>query len=128
LSTRNRLIGIVDDELDIARLFNDALQRIKGFSVFSFTDPKTALEHFAINSDTYVLIISDLRMPSLNGMELIKNIKDLNPFVRTILMTAYAIKDDLFQEYAKQEIINGFLQKPIHLTDLYTEVNSQLHT
>lgn len=128
MSTRHRLIAIVDDELDIARLFHDALQRIKGFSVFAFTEPKTALKHFAINRDTYVLIISDLRMPSINGMELIKNIKELNPFVRTILMTAYAIKDELFQEYVKQEIINGFLQKPIHLKDLYAEVNSQLHT
>ena len=128
MSTRHRLIAIVDDELDIARLFHDALQRIEGFSVFAFTEPKTALEHFAINRDTYVLIISDLRMPSINGMELIKNIKELNPFVRTILMTAYAIKDELFQEYVKQEIINGFLQKPIHLEDLYAEVNSQLHT
>jgi DNA-binding NtrC family response regulator len=126
LSSRNRLIGIVDDELDIARLFRDALQRINGFSVFAFTDPKTALEHFRINNAAYVMVISDLRMPSINGMELIKNIRDLNPFVWTILMTAYAIKDDLFQEYAKQEIINGFLQKPVHLTDLYTEVNNQL--
>jgi hypothetical protein len=42
-------------------------------------------------------------------------------------MTAFAIKDDLFQEYAKKEIINGFLQKPIHLADLYTEVNNKLH-
>jgi DNA-binding NtrC family response regulator len=127
LSTRKGLIAIVDDEFDIAQLFHDALVTINGFSVFAFTDPITALEHFAANRDNYVIIISDLRMPSINGMDLVKKIKELNPFVRTILMTAFGIKDDLFQEYAKKEIINGFLQKPIHLADLYTEVNNQLH-
>ena len=71
-------------------------------------------------------MISDLRMPGLNGMEFIKNIKDANRFVRTILMTAFAIKDDLFQEYAKKEIINGFLQKPIPIDYLRAEVNNQL--
>ena len=65
-------------------------------------------------------------MPGLNGMEFIKNIKDANRFVRTILMTAFAIKDDLFQEYAKKEIINGFLQKPIPIDYLRAEVNNQL--
>jgi DNA-binding NtrC family response regulator len=67
-------------------------------------------------------------MPGLNGMELIKKVKDLNPFVRTILMTAFAIRDNSFQENAKKEIINGFLQKPIRLEDLCAEVNKQLQT
>jgi YesN/AraC family two-component response regulator len=49
-------------------------------------------------------------MPSINGMELIKMVKELNPYVRTILMTAFALDDnDLFQEYAKRQLINGFL-------------------
>ena len=67
-------------------------------------------------------------MPALTGMELIKELKTMNQFVRTILMTAFATEDDLFQDYAKKELINGFLQKPIHLNDLRVEVNNQLHT
>ncbi len=43
-------------------------------------------------------------------------------------MTAFAIKDPLFQEYSKRELINGFLQKPIRLDHLRVEVNNQLHT
>ena len=43
-------------------------------------------------------------------------------------MTAFAAEDELFQEYAKKELINGFIQKPIHLDDLRAEVNNQLHT
>jgi len=67
-------------------------------------------------------------MTELNGMELIKKIKELNPFVRTILITVFALEDKLFQEYAKKEIINAFLQKPICLENLPAEVNNQLHT
>ena len=121
------LVAVVEDELDIAQLFRDALQTTNGFTIFAFTDPKVAFEHFALNREDYTLIISDLRMPSINGMELIKKIKELNPYIRTILMTAFAINDDLFYEYAKKKLINGFLQKPIHLGDLHAEVNSQLH-
>jgi two-component system response regulator (stage 0 sporulation protein F) len=128
LAYKKGLIGVVDDELDIAQLFRDALQTTNGFTIFAFTDPTVAFEHFALNREDYTLIISDLRMPSINGMELIKKIKELNPYIRTILMTAFAIKDDLFQEYARMELINGFLQKPIHLGDLCVEVNNQVHT
>ena len=91
-------------------------------------NPKQHSNILQLNREDYTLIISDLRMPSINGMELIKKIKELNPYIRTILMTAFAINDDLFYEYAKKELINGFLQKPIHLGDLRAEVNNQLYT
>jgi DNA-binding NtrC family response regulator len=125
--SKKNLIAIVDDEDDILQLFRDALGPINGITVFTFTDPVMALEHFKINVEKYILVISDLRMPALTGMELIKKLKTMNQFVRTILMTAFATEDDLFQEYTKKELINGFLQKPIHLNDLRVEVNNQLH-
>jgi DNA-binding NtrC family response regulator len=123
---RKRLIAIVDDEPDILKLYQDFLSKIEGISIFTFTDPLMALEHYRMNKNEYVLVISDLRMPNLDGLELVKVIKDLNPLVRTILMTAFAIKDDLFQEYAREEIINDFLQKPVLLADLYEQVRKQL--
>jgi DNA-binding NtrC family response regulator len=123
---KKRLIAIVDDEPDILKLYQDFFIKIKGISIFTFTDPLMALEHFRMNKNEYVLVISDLRMPNLDGLELVKLIKDLNPLVRTILMTAFAIKDDLFQEYLREEIINDILQKPILLPDLYDQVRKQL--
>ena len=123
---KKRLIAIVDDEPDILKLFQDFLSKIKGISIFTFTDPLMALEHVRINKNEYVLVISDLRMPNLDGLELVKVIKDLNPLVRTILMTAFATKDDLFQDYARQEIINNFLLKPVLLADLYEQVTKEL--
>jgi DNA-binding NtrC family response regulator len=126
--SKSKLIAIVDDENDIVKLFRDALGTINGITVFTFTDPVMALEHFKLNKEKYVLAISDLRTPGLTGTELIKELKKLNRFIRTILMTAFTINDNLFQEYAKTELINGFLQKPIHLDGLRAEVNNQLFT
>jgi DNA-binding NtrC family response regulator len=122
----NRIVSIVDDDPDITVFFDQALRTIVGITVYTFTDPILALEHFHDRGYAYVLVISDFKMAGLNGMELLKKIKDSNRFVRTILMTAFTIDDNLFQEYTKKKIINGFLQKPIGLHDLVKEVNTQL--
>ena len=126
--SNGKLVAIVDDEEDIIELFKDSLASINNITIFTFTDPVMALEHFIINKEKYALVISDLKMPGLVGTELIKKLKNKNPFVRTILMTAFAVDDDIFKEYARKELINGFLQKPIRLNELRAEVNSQLHT
>jgi DNA-binding NtrC family response regulator len=123
----NKLVAIIDDDLDIVELFHDALKSIVGIVLFKFTDPLIALEHITMNKDAYVVIISDLRMPGLNGIELIKKSKNLNHKVRTLLMTAFDISDNMFKEYIKQEVINGFLQKPIKIDDLRLEVHKQIH-
>jgi DNA-binding NtrC family response regulator len=126
VSANNRIVSIVDDDPSSTVFFNEALRTIPGITVFTFTDPILALEHFQDNGYAYVAVISDFKMPGLNGMEFLKKIKDLNRFVRTILMTAFEIDDILFQEYTKKKIINAFLQKPIGLHDLIKEVNTQL--
>lgn len=127
MSIRKKIASIVDDELDVANLFYDALSTIKKIRVFKFTDPIMAFEHFKINRKDYILVLSDLRMPGIDGIELLKRIKELNPLVRTVLMTAFEIDDELFQHYAEKQIINDFLQKPIMLKDLVKEVDNQLH-
>jgi DNA-binding NtrC family response regulator len=125
LVAKKRLIGIVDDELDIVQLYRDALIA-SGFSVFAFTNPLIAFEHFKVNKKSYVLIISDLRMPGLDGIGLIKKVKNMNPDIRTILVTAFEVDDNIFEQYTRENIIDGFLQKPITLRDLVTEVENQL--
>ena len=109
-------------------LFHEALKSISGITIFTFTDPILALEHFQVNEYAYVLVISDFKMPGLNGMEFLKKIKELNRFVRTILMTAFTIEDKVYREYTKKNIINAFLQKPIGIHDILKEVDTQLHS
>lgn len=128
LSHVSKFVSIIDDECDITELFRDALQSLPGLSIFTFTDPTIALEHFRINNRFYALVISDLRMPVMDGIQLITRVKDMNHSVKTILMTAFDVDDKLFQEYSKKEIINGFAQKPVSLQTLVHEVSDQLHS
>ena len=112
-------VAIIDDEADLAYLFKEALSQIDGVQVFAFTDPLLALEHFQTNHHNYKVIISDYRMPTMTGMELLSKIKDVNPSVTRIMMSAFEIQDELFQEY---KCVDKFLQKPILMTDLIDEV------
>lgn len=102
-----KLVSIVDDEEDITTLFHDALKRIKGITIFTFTDPILALEHFQ-NHEAYVLVISDFRMPGLNGTELLRKMKDTNKHIRTILMTAFEMEDSILSDYAKRKLSTHF--------------------
>ncbi|MDW0265464.1 MAG: response regulator [Nitrososphaeraceae archaeon] len=102
MSANNRIVSIVDDDPATTIFFNEAIRSIPGITVFTFTDPILALEHFQDNGYAYVAVISDFKMPGLNGMEFLKKIKEYNRFVRTILITAaFRINDNLFQEYTK---------------------------
>jgi DNA-binding NtrC family response regulator len=118
-------VAIIDDEPDLAYLFKEALSQIDGAEVFAFTDPSLALEHFKANHQNYMVIISDYRMPTMTGMELLSKIKDVNPAVTRIMMSAFEIQDELFQEY---NCIDKFLQKPVLMTALIDEVRKLITT
>ena len=118
----------MDDDLDIGIFFRDALQTMSGVTVFTITNPILALEHFQINDCAYVLVVSDFKIPGINGMDYLKRIREANRLVRTILMTVFRLDNKMFREYTKNKIINAFLQKPIGIQDLLKEVDSQLHS
>jgi DNA-binding NtrC family response regulator len=110
-------ILLVDDEFDITTTLKQGLEK-QGFRVFGFTDPLLALEHFQINSDQYGLVISDLRMPAMNGYEFIKNVKKSKPEVQVFLMTAFEIDDKEFRRLLQSVKIDEFIQKPISIRNL----------
>jgi DNA-binding NtrC family response regulator len=122
------MVSVVDDDISTALFFHEALrQNIDGISVFSFTDPVKAFEHFTENKENYALVISDLRMPGLNGLELLKKVKTSNPKVRTILMSAYNFEEEeKFQQYMEEAVINSTIEKPVTMNRLYKRVREQL--
>jgi DNA-binding NtrC family response regulator len=128
LSANNRIVSVVDDDFSTTRLFHEALsENIDSVSVVSFTDPVIALEHFSVNKDAYVLVIADLRMPGLNGLELLKKVKTSNSSVRTILMSAYNFEEDiLFLKYMEEGIIDSTIDKPVTMNRLYERVRDEL--
>ena len=86
-----------------------------------------AFEHFLKNKENCALVISDLKMPSLNGLELLKKVKTLNPKVRTILMSAYNFEEEeLYQQYMEEAVINSPIEKPVTMIRLCQSVRNQL--
>ena len=128
MASNIRIVSIVDDELDITQLYQDAIYgHINGISVVCFNNPVTALEHFIENKKDYALVISDLRMPNLNGLDLLSKIKMIDPNVRTILVSAYEVKEDkVFQKYMKDGTIDLFIEKPIPIDWLRQKVREQV--
>ena len=128
MTSNFRIVSIVDDELDITQLYQDAIYgHINGISVVCFNNPVTALEHFIENKKEYALVISDLRMPNLNGLDLLSKIKIINPNVRTILVSAFNVKEDkVFQKYMKDGTIDLFIEKPIPIDWLRQKVREQV--
>ena len=86
----------MDDEIDSTDVFNNAMcGNIDGITVVTFNDPLIALEHFTDNKENYALVISDLRMPNLNGLELLKKVRNLNNKIRTMLIGECEIETDV---------------------------------
>jgi DNA-binding response OmpR family regulator len=112
---------VLDDDFDLVNLIKAGLQK-KNYSVFAFTDPHLALEHFKINSSKYEIVISDLRMPSMNGIEFLENIKAIRSDIKIFLMTAFEI-DDLKSSIESLKI-DEFLIKPFSIRALDATINS----
>ena len=123
-----RIVGVIDDDIDIMTLFHDVLcENVLEASVYAFNDPVAALKHFTENESNYALLISDLRMPGLNGLELLKKIKVSNPKVRTILMSAYNFDEDpTYQKYMNERIIEPTIEKPVTIHRLCQRVQDEL--
>jgi DNA-binding response OmpR family regulator len=119
-------IMIVDDEIEIATFMKLSLQKC-GFNVNSFTDPFLALEHFHLNSKDYTIVISDIRMPGINGFEFVRKIREVKQKIKVLLMTAFDINTTVFSEELLATKVNGFIQKPISLKILNSEIKKHIN-
>jgi YesN/AraC family two-component response regulator len=69
-----------------------------------------------------VLFRSDMRMPALSGIQLSKKVKEVNPNVKVVLMTAFEIKNSEFSKVFPSTQVDGFVQKPIGIKDLTDKI------
>jgi two-component system response regulator ChvI len=108
---------VVDDELDIVNLIKQSLD-MSGFKVRTFMDALAALKHFKSNFRYYDIVISDIRMPGMNGYEFVKHVKKINRKVKTVLMSAFEINDKEFHNLLPDIKVDAFLQKPFRIQQL----------
>jgi DNA-binding response OmpR family regulator len=88
-------IMIVDDESD-ALLTYEAFLASEGYHVDTFTDPQEALKCFATKTPSYYdLIVMDIRMPRINGLQLYNRLKAMNVPVKILFMSALDASEEL---------------------------------
>lgn len=119
--TSKKPILVVDDEFDIVNIIRLWLHK-HNFDVCRFTDPLLALEHFTDNINKIDLVLSDIRMPQMNGYELANKIKALQPKVKVILMSAFEIREVEFSKFFHSVKIDSLISKPISMKNLTEKI------
>ena len=115
----------LDDDFDVISIFRLGLEKY-GLKVFGFTDPLAALEHFKINRERYAIVVSDIRMPTMNGYEFVKKVKVMKPEVKIFLMTAFEINDQEFSRALPSIKIDEFIQKPVSVAILAATIQKYI--
>ncbi|QJW90187.1 response regulator [Spirosoma taeanense] len=119
-------ILIVDDEADMQLLFEKRFRREirSGELLFSFANSgETALEYLHEHSAQAVLILSDINMPGMSGLELLRHIRaqPIVPAPVVVMITAYG--DPQSYQQAMDYGANDFLTKPIDFAQLKDKLN-----
>jgi DNA-binding response OmpR family regulator len=112
-------ILLVDDERDINTVVKKGLERV-GFKVRAFNNPLDALSKFEAGS--YDVALLDIRMPSMNGFELYKKLREIDSKIKVCFITAFEMYEEEFKKLFPSYEVRCFIKKPIKLTDLIVEI------
>jgi two-component system C4-dicarboxylate transport response regulator DctD len=115
---------IIDDEADIVTVMKKGLE-LAGFSVNAEHDPIEAFRNF--KRDSYDLVILDIRMPDVDGIELYGRLREIDSKFRVCFISTFVAGEyeKIRQQYP--ELNNScFIEKPVTMTRLVQIVKSQL--
>ena len=122
----DRNIAIIDDEKDLLFVYKKALE-LQRLKVVTFDDSAVALKELKEHYKKYCMVLVDIRMPKVNGYQLINEIKCIDPLIRTILMSAYDVSDLEVSDNLDSGVkIDEIMHKPFSLLKLINIVNSLL--
>ncbi len=110
-------IAVVDDEEVMRRLVTEVLKG-EGYEVFPFSNALEALEQ--VKNENFDLILTDLKMPEMDGMDLIKSAHKVNPDIGAIFMTGYASLSSARE--AVKEGAYDYILKPFDLNEVRNSV------
>lgn len=107
--TQNNTLNIViiDDEQEIISMLEKHLVREGGYHVSTFTNPLTALSSLPRNTD---LVLLDIMMPQMNGLELLPELLAKYPNIKVLMMTAYSTLDKVL--HAHRYGAEDYVMKP----------------
>jgi len=110
-NTDKRTIILCDDSEDVLEVLTHGLTNA-GYDVHAFSDPVKALAHFEEGCRECELLITDVRMPRMNGFQLVRRVRELRPDIKVIMMTAFEINLPEFEAVFPSMKVEGVLRKP----------------
>lgn len=116
-------ILVVDDEQHMCDICTRALRRT-GYDVTTTSDPDTAVQLFR-DSEHFDLLLTDIKMPTMSGLDLAHIAREQDPAIAIIVMTGFASMEHLHQSV--QRGVAEFLTKPFELDQLRLAVDQALH-
>ena len=120
-------IMFVDDEKDILSTVKRGLESNDAFTVETFSSGESALEAFESHPENYYdLVITDIRMPKMNGFELYRRIKEKNQSMKIAFITAFEINKEEFNKVMPSVNVIDFISKPLSISSLITKLKSML--
>lgn len=109
-----KFVLVVDDEPDILHVIKQSLEVEVGIGqVYAFTRPLLALEHFKLNYNSCAIVLSDIRMPGMTGFEFIRRIRQINPTIKALLMSAFEFNNNERSSALGSIMVDDFVQKPV---------------
>ncbi len=114
-------ILVVDDEKIVCDMAKKILEN-EGYAVETFTDSQLALAK--IKDEKFDLVVTDLKMENVSGMDILKEVNRLYPKTKVIMLTAYATLDATIE--AIRERIYDFFPKPVKIEELKKSVQKAL--
>ena len=124
----NILVLVVDDEPDVEALFRQQFRRDLRAQRFAMDFASSAAEALTRIADTagqsLILVLSDINMPGMTGLEMLPRIRALRPDVPVIMITAYG--DPETRRKAIEGGATGLLTKPIDFSLLRWEIDTRL--
>jgi two-component system response regulator (stage 0 sporulation protein F) len=121
LNSENKKVLIVDDQYGIRVLLYEVFGK-EGYQTFQASNGKSALE--IVREQSPDLVLLDMKIPGMDGLEILKHIKKMDPSIKVIMMTAYG-ELDMIKEATDLGALTHFT-KPFDIDELRSAVNTQL--
>ncbi|MDB5052876.1 MAG: chemotaxis protein CheY [Bacilli bacterium] len=118
----NKKVLIVDDQNGIRILLVEVFS-VEGYHTFQASNGKIALE--IVRNEVPDLVLLDMKIPGMDGLEILKHIKQMNESIKVIMMTAYG-ELDMIKEASDLGAIMHFT-KPFDIDELRIAVNNELN-
>ena len=119
-------ILVVDDEEDILYTFTTLLNR-QGYKVKAFSNSIEAFTHFTEKSPYfYDLILMDIRMPGINGVQLYNKLRAINPYAKILLVSALDVVNELIESIPGINM-KEIIRKPIEPEDFILKIKSTIN-